>query len=346
MLSFFVKKLCKCAIVKDSGNLTEMKNRERYYMLSFFKNLLGKGSSTTEWKEQLKEESILPATEVPLAEERQAETVEAQPETRDTPLSLHESWEQELDVNQKYSLTFLANDLPPIAVGNVSITGVHIAPHDEGVEVTAFLRNGLPRPIRFEKMNLLILFGDQELFSRQEFDLSVIGEIPPFSARPWTFVFARENFLQKDVLLTNWKIAFELAQKKVVLPQQLELEESWIKALNDEQKTSLIQLAKTLPPLQEGEVNVQSVQVSRAEDGSLRALLLIRNGSTQSLSIDKIPLVLIDAMNEKTAEGLFEIGGLTVNPGTSKPWLFIFPKESIVKENPDLSRWKVTVPQA
>ncbi len=315
-------------------------------MLSFLKNWLKKDSSTTDTVEEVKEESVLPAAA--MAGDAKPEDGKKQAGKDDfhaTPLSLHESWEARLDSNQKYALSFLLSDLPPIATGNVSLAGIRIFPHEEGVEVTAFIRNGLPRPIRFETMNLLILIKDNELFTRQSFDLSEVGEIPAFHARPWSFVFKRENFLQKDVLLTNWKLAFELAQKKLVLPHQLELEESWIKALSDEQKNSLIQLARQLPPLQQGEVNVQSVQISRAEDQSLRVLLLIRNGSEQTLSFEKLPLVLFDANNEKVAEGLFELGGLTVTKGTSKPWLFIFPPESIVKDAPDLSRWKVTVPQ-
>jgi len=183
------------------------------------------------------------------------------------------------------------------------------------------------------------------LFTRQSFDLSEIGEIPPRSARPWSFVFTREHFLQVDVLLANWKIAFEMAQKKMVLPQQLELEESWIKALSDEQKNSLIELAKNLPALKEGEVNIQSVQLRRSAEGALHVMLLIRNGSTQSLSFEKLPLVLYDATGEKVAEGLFELGSLTVNASTSKPWMFIYPPEMIQKAEPDFSRWKVSVPQ-
>jgi len=315
-------------------------------MLSFLKNWLGKTPSPEEVKEQVKEESILPAPESPAqADEPHRQQEELMTTGVPTSLSLHESWEEKLTAQEKYALSFMAQELPPLEAGNLSLAGISLVPHDEGVEVTAFLRNSTDKPVRLGEMTLLILFGDQQLFTRQTFDLSELGEIPARSARPWTFVFKREHFLQVDVLLLNWKIAFELAQKKLVLPQQLELEESWIKALSDEQKNGLIELAKKLPPLQPGEVNVQSVSISRTED-SLRAMLLFRNGSEQSLSIERLPLALYDAAGDKVAEGLFELGGLTVNAGTSKPWLFIFPQESIVKQDADFSRWKVSVPQA
>lgn len=323
-------------------------------MLSFMKNWLKKDQGNVkqadqEPAEEIREESVLSFTEEEEKQEAAQTNEPKQPQQdtglHDTPLSLHSSWERELETNQKYALSFMLNDLPPVASGNVSLAGIKIFPHEDGVEITAFVRNGLPRPIQLGTMTLVILIQGDQLFARQSFDLSEMGEIPALHARPWSFVFKQENFLQKDVLLANWKLAFEMAQKKLVLPQQLELEESWIKALSDEQKASLIELAKNLPALQPGEVNVQSVQISKAEDQSLRAMLLIRNGSAQALSFEKLPLMLFDANNEKVAEGLFELGGLTVNPGTSKPWLFIFPEPSIVKENPDLSRWKVAVPQ-
>lgn len=315
-------------------------------MLSFMKNLLGGKPDPEELKEQIKEESVLSASEAAISnEQKKAEKQEEKSEDIITPLSLHESWENQLSMQEKYSLSFMATELPPIAPGNISLAGISLVPHEEGIAVVAFVRNGSPKPIRLGEMNLVILIRNNELFTRQSFDLSEIGEIPPFHARPWEFIFNREQYLMVNVALQNWKLAFEIAEKKLVLPQKLELEESWIKSLSEAQKESLIELAKRLPALKPGEVNVQSVQLSKGEAGSLRALLLIRNGSDKSLSFEKLPLVLIDATGEVVAQGLFELDSLTVNAETSKPWLFIFPPESIQKENPDLTRWSVRVPQ-
>ncbi|USG65345.1 accessory Sec system S-layer assembly protein [Brevibacillus ruminantium] len=312
-------------------------------MLSFLKNFMGKTPTPEEIKKQLREESVLSAEQSGLADEKPAKKHETGAGA--TPLSLHESWEKQLNASAKYALSFTAQELPPIQSDNISITGLSLVPHEQGIEVTAFLRNGTDKLVRLQKMTLVVLFDEDELFARQEFDMSEVGEIPPHSARPWAFVFTSENFLKRDVLLKNWKIAFELAQKKMVLPQQLELEESWIRALNDQQKQSLIELAKRLPALKEGEVNIQSVQIRRSDEGSLHAMLLIRNGSTESLTLDKLPLALHDAAGQQVAVGLFELNGLTVRANTSKPWMFIFPKESILIEEPDLSRWKVSFPQ-
>lgn len=308
-------------------------------MLSFLKSLLGKTPTTDEVREQLKEESVLPADDAEPAQQIGEDSKVT------TSLSLHESWEERVSAQERYALSFMAEELPPLAKGSVSLVGMSLSPHDEGLEVTAFVRNSADQPIRLGTMTLVILIGEQQLFTRQSFDLSVLGEIPPHSARPWSFVFAREHFLQVDVLLSNWKIAFEMAEKKMVLPQKLELEESWVQSLGDQEKQMLIELAARLPALKEGEVNIQSVQArKKEEDGALHVILLIRNGSSQSLNFDKLPLEIYDAADDKVAHGLFELGTFIVNSGTSKPWLFIFPKESILKEDADLSRWKAIVP--
>ncbi|MFP3389008.1 accessory Sec system S-layer assembly protein [Brevibacillus sp. SIMBA_040] len=313
-------------------------------MLSFLKNLKGKTPTPQEVREQVQEESVLPASDTEQSHQEQLQE-HAESTGIVTSLSLHESWEEKLSKTEQYTLSFMAQELAPLAKGNISLAGTALVAHEAGVEVTAFVRNSTDRAIRLGEMTLVILFGDQQLFTRQSFDLSEIGEIPPRSARPWSFVFTREHFLQVDVLLANWKIAFELAQKKMVLPSQLELEESWIKALSDEQKNSLIELAKNLPALKEGEVNFQSMQIRRTEDGALHVMLLIRNGSTQSISFENLPLVLHDATGDRIAAGSFKLSNFTVNANTSKPWMFIYPPEIIEKEDPDFSRWKVTIPQ-
>ncbi|MFE1627008.1 accessory Sec system S-layer assembly protein [Brevibacillus reuszeri] len=312
-------------------------------MLSFLKKLTGKTPTTQEVREQVQEESILSASDTEQSHQGKQQK-NAGSTGVVTTLSLHSSWEAKLSQQEQYALSFMAQELAPLEAGNISLAGTSIVPHDAGVEVTVFVRNSTDRAVLLGEMTLVVLFGDQQLFTRQTFDLSEIGEIPPRSARPWSFVFAREHFLQLDVLLTNWKIAFELAQKKMVLPSQLELEESWIKALSDEQKNSLIELAKNLPALKEGEVNFQSMQLRRAEDGAIHVMLLIRNGSAQSLSFEQLPLALYDATGDKVAEGSFHLN-LTVNANTSKPWMFIYPLEMIQKEAPDFSRWKVGLSQ-
>ncbi|MGG3870911.1 accessory Sec system S-layer assembly protein [Brevibacillus laterosporus] len=323
-------------------------------MFSFLKNILSGDEKDTSTLPKSKEQSVLPVTNTDKqASDKKNDKAKKTTKqkstdvtTRVTALSLHPLWENELDNMQKYSMSFMANQLEPLEEGNIAISGFNMVPHEDGVEIAAFVRNASDQPVALGKMTLLILFEGDKLFTRQEFDLSELGEIPAFHARPWNFVFTREHFITTNVLLQNWKLAFELAQNKMVLPKNLELEESWVKSLTNDQKKYFIELAKSLPELKEGEVNVQSVQAKQNDEGVIRAILLIRNGSTQNLSFEQLPLALYDATGDKVAEGVFQLKDFVVNAQTSKPWMFIFPKESILKENVDLSQWKVQLAQS
>ena len=77
----------------------------------------------------------------------------------------------------------------------------------------------------------------------------------------------------------------------------------------------------------------------------LHTTLLIRNGSEKNIKFEQLPLIVEDASGEVIAKGTFQFEKLEVKANTSKPWTFIFPKELILNEDIDLSKWKVYLPQ-
>ena len=62
-------------------------------------------------------------------------------------------------------------------------------------------------------------------------------------------------------------------------------------------------------------------------------------------NLNNLPLIVEDASGEVIAKGGFKLDQLEVKANTSKPWTFIFPKELLLKENIDLSKWKVYPPK-
>ncbi|WP_139491141.1 accessory Sec system S-layer assembly protein [Brevibacillus dissolubilis] len=307
-------------------------------MISFIKSLLGKDKEAV--KEEIQEASIL-QTEA-AGEDTEAAATEQQAETApETVLSLHPDWENKVDPTQKYTLAFMVNQLEPLPAGYMAVQGLKIIPHEDGVEVTAFVRNGSDQPLTLGERTLCIVLPDDVLFARQSFNMAELGELPPHSARPWSFVFNRDNFLAHNIMVKKWKLAFEQAQKRLVLPHKLEMEESWLKVLSDGQKQAFIDLAKKLPPINEGEINLQSVSLHPLTNGSLQVIVLFRNGTKQPLFLNSLPLAIKDAQGDVVAQSMFELENFKLDTDTSKPWLFIFPKEAVQKENPDLSRWGV-----
>lgn len=244
----------------------------------------------------------------------------------------------------RYYFQFLNNELPPLKENQVSLSGIELKVEDGKVLITAFVRNSLSKAIEFRKGTPLLLLGpNDEVIARQHFDLTQIGEIPAESSRPWGFVFEEKNVLEKEIPQTDWKLAFELEKEK--LPHALDLEESWEKSLADKDKEQLENLVKSMTPPKPGEVNFMGIQARQADDGSLHVTLLIRNGSDNGLALQQLPLIVEDASGDVIAKGGFKLENLSVRANTSKPWTFIFPKELLLKDEIDLSKWKAYPPQ-
>lgn len=259
-----------------------------------------------------------------------------------TSLSLHETWEEELDQEKRYTLSFLQTSLPTLLDGQVAITGFNMQITQEGLTAFGFIRNGLNRPIQFETMPLLLLGENDALVARKIFDMSEMGEIPAHSDRPWAFTFEDEAITGRDVRLDTWKLVFERTRPYV--QPKLDIEAEWDALLTPEQRERLQSHLADLPPLEPGEFNISGIQVSLEEEG-ISVLVFLRNGTGQTLQIEQIPLMLLDASDQTVASGLFQTDKLEVKAGTAKLWRFVFPYEMLTEKEPNLTSWRLHVLQ-
>ncbi|MEK3935539.1 accessory Sec system S-layer assembly protein [Sporosarcina sp. FSL W7-1349] len=295
-------------------------------LFSFFKKVEKTGSDSTIGSEEI------------------VEGVQSSTSTDDveTPLSLHPSWT--IPQEQEYVFRFLSNELEPLKPNQISLSGIDIdvEPANGSWLVKAFFRSSLDQQISVGSVELLLLDGEGKTVASDEFDLKELGDIPPRSARPWVFVFTKENIFAEEPPAENWKLAFNVQS---MVPHKLELEPTWEEGLTAEQKEALAKVVEGLPKLKPREVNISGFQVKQQDDGSIAASVFIRNGHSKQINIEKLPLELVDAAGDQVARGSFELAPLSVKANTSKPWTFIYPKEMVQKEEPDFSRWTVRVPQ-
>lgn len=269
-------------------------------------------------------------------------TVTAGDEEIETALSLHPSWQ--LPQEQEYVFRFLANELETLKPNQISLSGIDIdvEPATGDFLVKALFRSSLDQTISVGEVELMLMDQDGKTIGSQQFDLNELGEIAPRSARPWVFVFTKDNLFVEEPPAENWTLAFNVQS---MVPHKLELEESWQKGLPAEQKVALEEIVSNLPKLKPREVNIAGFQVLKQDDGSIAASVFIRNGHSKQINIEKLPLELIDASGEMVASGSFDIGSLPVNANTTKPWTFIYPKDMVTKDDPDFSRWTIRIPQ-
>ena len=260
----------------------------------------------------------------------------------ETTLSLHPQWA--LSQEQEYVFRFLSNELEPLKPNQISLSGIDIdvEPANGSWLVKSFFRSSLEQAITVGSVELMLLDDEGKIIASQEFDLNELGEIPARSARPWVFVFTKENIFAEEPPAENWKLAFNVQS---MVPHKLELEQAWEDGLTTEQKDALAKAVEGMPKLKPREVNFAGFQVKTQDDGSIAASIFIRNGHSKQINIEKLPLELIDATGEMVAKGSFDLAPLSVKANTSKPWTFIYPKEMVQKEEPDFSRWTIRVPQ-
>jgi accessory Sec system S-layer assembly protein len=287
-------------------------------MLSFFKRKKKNGVDSTVSSEELLNE---------------VEKADEETEVH-TPLSIHPS--MNISQEQQYVLRFLNNDLPPLKPNQISLAGIELNEAQDGIIVSAFIRNSLPKPITFEKTDLLLIGPNNERYARKSFDLAELGELPAESSRPWNFSFETSTLLTDEIPSEGWQLAFEIKRK-----HQLDLAESWETGLSAEDKEKLAQLVENLEPLNDGEINLYGLEAKVNEQNDLYVTMFIRNGSNQTINVEQVPLQVQDATGETIAQGGFKLEDFEVKANTSKPWTFIFPSSMLLKKTPDLSNWKV-----
>ncbi|KIL78488.1 accessory Sec system S-layer assembly protein [Bacillus badius] len=256
----------------------------------------------------------------------------------ETELSLHPS--SNVPKEQMYVLRFLNNELPPLKANQLSLSGIEWEEQPQGLAVSAFVRNSVDKGIQLGDVSLLLINEKNEVKARHDFHLAELGEIPAKSSRPWTFIFPPASIDQQvELEKENWTLAFDLTSKE----HRLDLAESWEEALPEGEKEKLEQIVKDLGAPGKNELNFTGLQAQVAEDGKFHVTVLIRNGYDKLINIEQLPLQVLDSERAVIAEGQFNFGSLEIKANTTKPWSFIFPKELLKKETPDLSRWSVQV---
>ncbi|WP_027409253.1 accessory Sec system S-layer assembly protein [Anoxybacteroides tepidamans] len=261
-----------------------------------------------------------------------------------TKLSFHPDWD--LPPQEKYVYQFHHQQLPALKPNQISISGMKLIEYNEGFVVVAFLRSTLPKPIRFEQINLLLLDENGQAIAKRTFEMDSFGELPPMTARPWRFLFSAEDKLVDKIPQEGWKIAFELKQAAKPQEHRLDLAASWEQALSTEQREHLQRMIETLPPLSAGEINFMGLEAKINDNHDLMVTLLIRNGSDKNIQLEQIPLIVEDASGDIVCKGAFHLEDFEVKANTSKPWTFIFPAHLLLKEHIDLTSWKVYPPRS
>ncbi|WP_373899187.1 SLAP domain-containing protein [Haloimpatiens sp. FM7315] len=257
----------------------------------------------------------------------------------ETKLSFNPKEEATVSDIQKEFIMDEIKELTPIKEGDVNISSAYIFEEEDKLEVSIYIRNGLSKSINFERVPLLLINSKGEEIASDIFDLQEVGEIPPFSVRPFKIYFSRDKIEAENFDVKDLKIVFDkgIEAKKYVdvsledLPK--DFDENTIFALQN--------YVNNLPKIEQEQVSISTFFVRNNEDESISVTLIIRNGSKNKLTIDKIPLKVYDGEDKLAAKGVFENININVNPFKAIVREFVFMKEQRSEGNFDFKTWRV-----
>ncbi|MFC4736942.1 accessory Sec system S-layer assembly protein [Bacillus daqingensis] len=266
-------------------------------------------------------------------------------EPAQTELSLHPDWN--ISETDRAAFEKLHGDLNELQKDQLSLAGIRWDQNDNGdYEFLVFIRQTLEKSAAF-KLTVIELYDEADtLLGRKEFDLTDLGELPAMSSRPWTFTFGDKDMFGHDVPQSGWKLVFK-KKKKEIPEHQLSLTPAWRKRLSAENKRQLKQVVDNMRPPKHGQVNFVGLRATFLRDRKeLHVTMLIRNGSDRNVNIETLPLQVEDATGEIAARGGFRLKPkLQVKAHTTTPWNFVFPERMLLKEKPDLTKWKAYPPK-
>jgi len=248
---------------------------------------------------------------------------------------------------------------PLLKSNQLSMYGMELRRSDGRVEIKALVRSTVQKEIRLKKVPVLLIGSAGRPVARNVFDLQELGSLPPNSARPWTFIFPQDSFFGKSgqasstsksvngksnhedtIDLSSWSLAFE-KKNESHNTHRLDLSNTTGIQPSPFIKRKLKKLIEDSPPLGLDEVKFTGLSVRKDDNGSLIAILLIRNGTPRNIILKQVPLEVMDANKDVVASGTFRLENLVIKANTSKPTRFVFPASGILKADMDLSKWKI-----
>ncbi|KHD85459.1 hypothetical protein NG54_09300 [Heyndrickxia ginsengihumi] len=113
--------------------------------------------------------------------------------------------------------------------------------------------------------------------------------------------------------------------------QNLQFEKAWDRTLSAKDRKRIKEIFSETKSISEHSVYFSTLWQAKNYKGELLITVLIHNFRQQLLSFCETPIRYVEGTTI-IAEHIFTIPSLRIEPTTSMPWTFIFPKESIICE--------------
>lgn len=257
-----------------------------------------------------------------------------------TVLSLLDKDENVISDVQKEILEDELKELPPIEEGQLNISGIYAYDLGEKIETKVYIRNGLSENLTLGNIPMLIINSKGEILARQVFNLESLGTLPPHSARPAKLYFEKGNIYVDSIPADDWKIVldgeFDITTKVKTsyegLPESIEVED----------KLVFDKFLDELPELKEGEFSISTFTIGLQKNGNILVTSVMRNATNEPISIDKVPMTVLDSDGRVVKSNLFKLDNFVINPSRARICNFAFPTNVKPESDVALEDWVVS----
>lgn len=253
-------------------------------------------------------------------------------------LFLNEKDETIMSEVQKKNLIEELNSFLPIKDGEIDVKSIYIFDTGDSIEVKVFFRNATDKTVTFDKIPMVLYNSKNDIIARQVFNLVNIGDIPEHSARPYKLYFDKASFNRDMLSYDNLYIGFD-TNVSVVEYKDFEFE-GLPENISEENKFTLESFLKSLPKI-EGGVDLQKFSIGLNESGEFLISVILRNGLDKPLSIEKLPVTVLDENKNKVFSAQFTVPDLKINPNKAYFLNLAYKTDVIPDNNMDLSNWEL-----
>ena len=256
-----------------------------------------------------------------------------------TVLSLLDAEENIVSDVQKEIFEDEIKELPPIKKGHLNVSGVYVYEAEDKLEVKIYVRNGLSHNLNLTKIPFVIRNSKGDILASQEFNLASLGTLPPRSARPLKLYFDKKNVKVDKIPEDDWHIA--LNGKFVITSKIRPIYEGLSEEITVKDKLVFDKFLDELPEMEEGQFSISTFSIGLQKNGNILVTAVMRNATNKPITVDKIPMTVVDAKKRAVKSEKFVLENFTVNPYRARVCNFAFPTNVHPEEDTALNDWSV-----
>ncbi|WP_048341055.1 SLAP domain-containing protein [Clostridium sp. K25] len=236
-------------------------------------------------------------------------------------LSFKQEDEQVLSKVQKEIIKEDLERFTDIKENDINISTSYVFDTGDTLEASIFFRNGLNTHINFDIVPLKLIDGNENVIATQVFKLSDVGDIPPFSVRPYKIYFNKEHIKTGNSITQDWKVIFD-TNIKAVNTVKVEYEDM-PEDLSEDERRFFQNYLSSLPILEKGQVDLKCYDIRIKENNMIKVTILIRNGADKAVKLKELPITIYDKDKNVIYSSVFAFEDLNVNGLKAKLCNFI-----------------------